>query len=273
MEKYLVLKFSNAGLFRKHRNTKDKIVDLDIIRDRKNEPEFVEPITVHQISNMLHVLFGERPKPTIRKSVYKQIDYYFDKAKNSYLKINSYKNKKGLYPNEFIQLNKSQWNSWQSSSAITWERVRRLLDDGLFELFMDKINDAFNLDCSKLQFKQVIELIKNSKDKKIEELVAWLKENKRGALISGIYDGDKDTGMNANIRVSLTNTNGVDTIIRLNGEILVPVSEDDIAKLRNTKGCARLLDGGLILIDGIKHENVINVNDFTKVSEISLKTQ
>ena len=92
MNNFLILKFRNAGLFRKHFNTKDKIWDIDGSRDRKDEPEFVEPITVHQVSNMLHVLFGERPKSTVRKSAYDRLEYYFDKASDSYIKITTMKN-------------------------------------------------------------------------------------------------------------------------------------------------------------------------------------
>jgi len=68
MNKYLMLDFKNASLIRCHKGTKDKIIDPvgdQYKTDRSVDMEFVEPITVQQISNMLHVLFGERPKPFI----------------------------------------------------------------------------------------------------------------------------------------------------------------------------------------------------------------
>ena len=51
MNKYLELSFQNAGL---------------ILRGNR----FVEPITIFQISNVIHVLFGERPVPTLNRVRY-----------------------------------------------------------------------------------------------------------------------------------------------------------------------------------------------------------
>jgi hypothetical protein len=90
VNKFLFLEFKNAGFFKKHKRTKDKIFDLSSTRNRKDEEEFEEPITYFQVSNILHVLFGERPVPSIRESLYSRNEYLVQKSLNSYIKINSY---------------------------------------------------------------------------------------------------------------------------------------------------------------------------------------
>ena len=88
--KYLILEFNNAGFFINHRGTKDKIYDIDGSRKRSNQDNFEEPIHVNHISNMIHVLFGERPAPSNRFTFYGRVDYLFEKAQNSFIKIETY---------------------------------------------------------------------------------------------------------------------------------------------------------------------------------------
>ena len=129
MSKYLVLRFENAGMFTTNRNTKDYV-----FKSRKNgihkrvdvqNFNFQEPITIYQISNLIHVLFGERPVPTFRDVFYKPVDYYFNKAGESFIKIDNYKkyNKnKDIheYTNEIVQTKKALWNSYSKIVDINW---------------------------------------------------------------------------------------------------------------------------------------------------------
>ena len=79
--KYIKLSFRDAKLFPKNIKTKDFTSDLSVasknrlVLSRSKRCEgvnnnFKEPITVHQISNMLHTLIGERPVPSFRKVFY-----------------------------------------------------------------------------------------------------------------------------------------------------------------------------------------------------------
>ena len=72
---------------------------------------------------------------------------------------------------------------------------------------------------------------------------------------------EKHTALNIN--------NGVENVILLRGEILVPVSEEDIERLKENKGCATILDGGLVWIEGIVNSDHLSIDGFEKVSEIS----
>lgn len=272
MDKFLVLKFRDAGLFRKHMGSKDKIHDIDGPRDRKHEPEFVEPITVHQISNMLHVLFGERPKPSRRTTVYDRIDYIFEKALDSYLKIDTIKDEKGRFPREFISLAKSQWNSYSGVSYVNWNRINKLLEDELYLEFTNMINEIFGEDLTKKSFDDALKMLSNSEDPRMEDVLIFLKKNKKTPLYALIKDNE-DISMNANARTLITNLKGVDKIRRLEGSILVPVTDSDILNIKENKGCATILDGGFVSIHGIEYGDEINPLNYRKVSEISLEEQ
>jgi len=274
MTKFLVLEFRNAGLFRKHRNTKDKMFDMCGRRDRKTETEFIEPITVHQISNMLHVLFGERPKPINRDTVYNNIPYLFNKALESYLRIDSYKDSKGNFQSETIQTKKSIGNSWSTQSFVYWKRINNLLGDELYKEFIDILTSVYKIDINITSFNKVKELILSRPDKRIDELFKMLKSKGKTPVFDSIYgQTTTNTSINMNNRTQLTVLTGLDKIIRLSGQIIVPVSDKDIEKIKTNKGCATILDNGFIYIKGVKSGNIITTEGFTRVSEISLEKQ
>jgi hypothetical protein len=274
MEKYLVLEFRNAGLFRKHRNTKDKMFDMGIRSERKDALEHIEPITSQQISNMLHVLFGKRPKPMNRETVYSADEYLIDKAKNSFLKITSYKNDKNQFFAESIQLKKSVHNAWNPVSYMNWNRVERLLGEELFNEFMLVIKKVFSLNREETTFNKVKELILNTKDERLDNIFIELNKNGKKALYDSIFGVNNQlSSINMNARTQLTVTSGLDKIIRLDGQILVPVDNNDIEIIRNNKGCATILDGGLVLIKSVKSANSLDTNGFTLVGDISLEKQ
>ncbi len=274
MNDFLILEFRNAGLFRKHRNTKDKMFDIYGRKERKDETEFIEPITVHQISNMLHVLFGERPKPINRDTVYNNITYLYNKALESYLRIDTYKDSKGKFQSETIQTKKSIGNAWSTQSFVYWKRVNNLLGDDLYKIFIDTISDTYKIDVTKTSFNKVKSLILTHPDKRIDDLFDLLKRNNKKPIFDSVYgEGTEPTSINKNNKTQLTVLTGLDKIIRLSGQIIVPVSSEDIEKIKNNKGCATILDNGLVYIKAIKSGNVITIDGFTPVKEISLEKQ
>lgn len=271
--KYLILGFKNAGLFRKHRNTKDKMFDMGERKERKDEPEFKEPITVHQISNMLHVLFGERPKPINRVTLYPNVPYLFEKAQNSYIRIDSYKNDKGKFHSETIQTKKSVGNAWNTQTYLSWERTRKLLGDELFDMFVKTIKEVYGFDID-TPLEKVKPIILDNPDGRVDAMFKLMKENKKKPIYDAIYgDSATSSSINMNPNTQLTVLTGLDSIIRLSGEIVVPVTDEDLKKIGENKGCATLLDGGLVYIKGKKSSNIINVDDFVPVHEISLEQQ
>jgi hypothetical protein len=273
MSKYLMLEFNNASLIRWHRGTKDKISDPIGLGDkveRRIETEFVEPITAQQISGMLHVLFGERPKPMNRKTLYNRIEYLYEKAGECYLKFDNFTDSDGKFQSEIFQTNKSSWNSTQTVSYMNWNRVYKLLEDDLYKMFLDMVKDVFNHTPETITFVELANKIKTSTDSRVTEMFEILRKNLRNPLYSWVFGKPSEkTAMNQNGRTQLTIIKGIDTKINLSGSIIVPVDDEDIDKIRNSKGCATLLDGGAVFIRGLK--NNVSVEDYTKVSDISME--
>lgn len=271
MNNYLVLKFRNAKLFR-NKKSKDFVFDLTSQRQRAGEPQFIEPITIYQISNLLHVLFGERPIPSNRISLYKKNDYYFEKAKETYLKVEGHKrfnkNKEQYeFVTEFLSTKKATWNSFQPQSQINWEIVKNYVGNENLKWFLTDVEQILGIKPYSLPFNKIrIELLKHN----TEELFNKLREHNLTGLVQYILDRknsyqvtskEKHTALNIN--------NGVENVILLRGEILVPVSEEDIERLKENKGCATILDGGMVWIEGIVNSDHLSIDGFEKVSEIS----
>lgn len=296
MNKYILLNFRNAKLFRKfdknqnNLSTKDKLFSpngKNDARDRNYFPSFIEPITVYQISNMLHVLFNERPVPTLREdsTIYKIINHYFKMANNSYIKIDTPKYKiygKMDYYSETTQTKKTVWNAWNKNVSINWKILEEYIGDKLmFSNLIEKLNNLLNIDCKSIPFIKVRDIIRNQLDSnKLKELYDFICDNLKGRNGLTYFFGidslgnlkkAEDSKIIDNVeRSGRTINSGIETVIKLDGQIIVPVNDDDISKLENySKGFANILDGGLVWIDSIKYEDDLNINGFTLVSEIS----
>lgn len=297
MKKYLVVKFKNAGLFPYAGKSfvsldkSKKPTEPDARKRRFEHVKFTEPIAPNHIINMIHVLFGQRPKPSFRKvsEALKHVEYYVEKANESFLKIDSfkYKGKDGdeRFVEEVMSLKKDTFDSWNPNTVVTFDRVKKLMidldkDDSyeVLNYFLDCLNKTFkikNIDSLPLDtVKQMILDLKVENPKlyksNIETLFQFLKSKQKMAFENYILLNRKDIDMNQ--RTALFVQKYVNKVIRLSGTIIVPVTDEDIAHLRTCSGYATILDGGLISIEKIIPENVLNTSDYTKVSKLSTKT-
>ena len=65
---------------------------------------------------------------------------------------------------------------------------------------------------------------------------------------------------------------GVDKITRLSGSIIIPIDDLQLERIRNGSGAARLLDGGIVLIESVTNERYMSsdaLDGYTKLSDIS----
>jgi hypothetical protein len=289
MNKYLIIKFSNARLFRKIGKNGHNYNCKDYVRtgygkgyiSRDELPSFIEPLTVYQIANSLCVLWGERPVPSLRNCYYPRNEYFFEKAQNSYLRIDTPKMENGGYYTEFMQTKKAVWNSWEKNVCINWEVIKNYIDDKKkFDVFVKKLNEVLNSDSQLQSFYDIRKSVMNLDQEKRLELYDVI--NKLGDISGLIYffgrfvDGkfvaNDDGKLTAKLnRTARTVNSGVEKYASLSGQIIVPVSEEDIINLRKSKGFARILDGGLVLIDSIKDENQVSIEGFTLVKDISIE--
>jgi len=283
MENFLVLNFNNAVLFggnynrfKKRSETKDRFVDNNRKLDMKRQDTLVfsEPITRYQISNVLHVLFGERPVPSFRVVPYKKKDYLFDKAMKSYLKIDNY-----LINDKFIgekrQHRKFAKNAWSTQVQLTWAKVEAYLGDDLYPTFKTILSNILKINLEEHTFVEVYTKIKKTRDDlNFDRLKNFLIENKKGTFNRVLFLDELDKinqyTMSHKVR-RIQNISIEENVIKLHGSILVPVTYDDIDVIKKFGGLTTLLDGGMVYIDSVKSENDINFNEYKLVGEISTK--
>jgi hypothetical protein len=303
MSKYLILEFDNAKLFPKDKssNNKDKVIENNLTikkgvisvtdskrTDRNKMLNFVEPITVNQISNALHVFFGERPVPSFRNVFYSKVDKIYEMAMNSYLNISSLKinkskeNNETEFISEFFQTAKSVNNSYTTSDStnMSWETIRKYLlkkviidgkDETSNEYYIEFINIMkyiFGEKITSERFVDVREKILTIQNDKLDSFLIKMNENKNGALYKYLKKSDTSPSVLITKKTSLqTNIRGTYSFKNLKGIIYVPVSDEDILKLR--RNTVRILDGGLLRIVEVKDGNYLHIDGFRKVSEIT----
>jgi hypothetical protein len=281
--KYLKLNFRNAGFFTVHRDTKDFIFDLNGQRKRKDVlygKQQKVSISVGQINGMLHVLMGERPKPTYRDSFIESIDAISNIASQSYIKIdtpsfvNKSKNTK-YYQNESVTLRKAVWNSWNPApDLIYWKRLENLLtndeDNSMYTQMIELFCKLLGYNVIKKPALDVIDEIR-LKFSDNTEFIEFKNSLKGKAplikLLEGVYDGS----MTSNSRTMLTTNSGIDKITRLSGSIIVPLEDEYVEKIRNSKGTAKLLDGGVVLIEDLIEAyefGLDELNDYIQINKL-----
>lgn len=304
MEMYLLLEFDSGGLFRRitrqgsNYGYKDFIVDVDGLEDgtknkieRDTLPTFKEPLTVYQISNVLHVLFGERPVPSLRKSNYSRNEYLFEKARNSYLRINTIKDQFGRFPREKFRVKKSVKNSWVREITITWEMIKYYINDNeKYNIYLKFLEEILGFYPMSMTYEKLIDYVRElplETSRKIFDIIKdlkgcdglcygfglYLKNNifsigkiDKSVLVRRYYTNKTELFMTT---LRLINF-GVEDIAKINGFILVPITNEDITTLKeNSTGTAKILDGGLVWIRGIFSGDDIDVTEYTLLDEIS----
>lgn len=277
MDKYIRITFKDAGIFKNHGKSKDKLYDLLATSHlkRKDTKQFEEPITTHQIANALHVLFGERPVPTFRTVIYDSVEYLVNKANDSYLKVNpltrKLKSGEERMVGETISTNKAAWNSFNPVATMNWHKVKLFLEE-YYNQFTDLLVSEYGEDILKDNFINVAEMLKEKCSDTILDFLLLLNKKGKKPVYDYIFlDGNAKANINKNKRVLDTVSNGIDTIYRLSGEILVPVSDEDLVTLSNGSGFATFLDGGYLKIEEVLDANRLSIDDYRKVSTISTK--
>ena len=270
MKKLLLLEFKGAGFFK--RADKDYVILSNTVRAKRIDvgKRFLEPLTYHQVSNMLHVLFGERPCSTLRNTIYQRIPYYDDMAMNTLLKITTpeIESEKKNYGEEAIILNKAIWRSWNPNPHITWEVIRRYLAED-FQWFLSEIEREFGVDPFSLTFNECKERIRDTPLFNVI-LIDELGKRKKGGLSAYLKNDSSASEITRTIgRIVYHTVKGIADICRISGKLLVPIDNDDIDKLNYSTGVATLLDGGVVYIIGIYNADEISDEGYVKMSEIS----
>lgn len=286
-DRYIKFSFSNAKLFPKNERTKDFVRNIDITkkdkllftrssRKEKKYSNFLEPITMFQVSNMLHTLVGERPVPSFRYTFYSMDDSILELAKNSFLNIKTPKKNKTIdgkvvetFYKEFTKVNKSASDSWAKHKSIEWFKVKKFLDNN-FDEFIILINKSLGYNVLKKPFEDLL----NSYDvygSKLNEVIEFLDKIKKKPIVNFLTKKNPDRSeITKSKLLGETVTSGVDYVFFLDGEILVPYNENFINRI--VKNSTNILDGGYVKLDGIYYEDELcDLENFKLVSDISIK--
>ncbi len=280
--KALVIKFKNAGIFPYSRWSADKMYDLYGIKDGKT-PRSAAPVMqipagkfdYRHVSNILHVLMGERPVPTIRRTLLKPDQAIQEAAKKALVIINTPISDNGKYiGEETINARKSVSNAYQTAKTvyhlsgqpvpikgglIYWRRLERILGPRLLKDFINTVQgitkDAAVI--GNMTAQRAMEILHDNYDRPevqtfcIQCLQAKLTTfvniiNPRGNKNSITIHSDNRAKLNMQIIGS-----GPEKIIRLSGKIFVPLNDSLLARLANGCGVASVLEGGMAYIAGI----------------------
>jgi len=281
--KCLILQFKGAGIF-DPRKSKDKVCDLNGRWKRNSFTTIQIPVgtlSKRHISNLLHVLMGERPSPSIRASLIEPIKEIVALAEKTRVKIDSTKDKSGKYIQEVKTVRKSVVNAWPTAlheiklkgkneylkgSTLTWE-VLRVFFDGteFFSEFRNLVEGILGKDALSNRLEHVIERLSHHRDKTRSFADKCLSGGK--TQFGKILKGEKYTSSkyfnslydSRDMRLRLTVTKGVEKIARLDGRIYVPVTDEVLEKVRRGPGTATFLEGGVVFIEGVEDfsENLI----------------
>jgi len=272
MVKILKISFKDAKLFPYSKKNKDFIYNF-VRSNRDNQLMFKNPITVHQISNMLHKMCGERPVPSFRYVVYDRISDIFNMANNSYLKIDSIKqfNKsknKDEFIKENIQIKKSADDSWNTNPTVFWKKIEKYM--GIYyDDLLNKWSLIIGYDVRNKPFMSYKSSAIDNED--YNDLISWLKNIKKTPIINFLTKLEpKVDEITKNKSIGETTPLAISNINNLSGVVYVPISDDMLAKIiYNT---VTLLDGGLATIEGIYYDDELDddtLDGFNILSEIS----
>ena len=279
-QKALLIKFENAGIFPETRRSSDKMYDLRSMKiKRKDAPVIDIPpgkFDWRHVSNVLHVLMGERPVPTIRETLLKPDSDIQEAAKQARVHIETPVNDRGYETREMMTARKTVKDAWQTSriayfldgkpvqikgGLLYWARLERLLGTALLDDFIKIVQEITGQSNVTKHFSAhcVIEMLHdNFEEPRVQDFCQKCIKASRSSLVNVIDPkGNKEsitfhTGVGSKLNIQMVNS-GPETIVKLSGTIFVPVNEELISRL--SRGCAvwqRFLRGELLILTGLK---------------------
>jgi hypothetical protein len=285
-QKALLIKFINAGIFPETRWSSDKMYDLDGKTKRKDAPVMQIPagkFDWRHVSNVLHVLMGERPVPTIRKTLLKPDFSIQEVAKKARVIIDTPCDERGRYESrEMITARKTVKDAWQTSKIayflgmvpvqikgglLYWARLERLLGEALLNNFIDTVQSITrerNV-TRNISAHRAIEILHDNYDlSQVQYFCQKCLKAQRTSLVNIINPkANKEsitfhTGVGSKLNIQMVNS-GPENINKISGTIFVPLNDELLARLSNGCGTATILEGGLAYIEGIEEwsENLV----------------
>jgi hypothetical protein len=300
-KKALLIKFINAGIFPESRWSSDKMYDLegkDFKTARKDAPRMEIPagkFDWRHVSNVLHVLMGEWPVPTIRKTLLKPDIAIQKAAKKALVMIDTPCDDRGYECREMMTARKTVKDAWQTAriayflggkpvqikgGLIYWARLERLLGEALLSDFIrvvQSITHEKNV-ARNISAHRAIEIMHDNYARaQVKNFCQKCIKAKRTSLVNVIHpEANKDsitfhTGVGSKLNIQMVNS-GPEQINKISGTIFVPLEDDLLVRLSNGCGTATVLEGGLAYIEGIEDWSENLVFDAEPVIEAPMYT-
>ena len=283
--KYLHLKFENACL--KHAECKKTLEGKagdSSLKDIKGT-DWSNPIGVDQISNMLHVMFGLPPKASKRKTIFKRNPEIYEMAKGAYIKYDNYDPQEIMRLQELFQTSKGDYNAHNQISCIidgqtvsghyTWNYFERRFKGEYKKTFDDIINFFSELvgvnDVRKYYYftEFIEEFHKHLHEKSVKDFINNIIVPCKGPnkpintpilnLFTNTYDKNNGSNCSYNQPTPLLLSRGIGKKVSFNGEIIVPIENDDYVRFLEEWGTLpTLLDGGVVTVISITKKPQVN---------------
>lgn len=278
--KALILEVRGAGIFPYHRPNgmmKKQVSHYKIPPGR---------LATNQVANLLRVLCGQRPVPSLRKVEYTGDKYFDDLAEKSRALVHSFyfddNERKAPYPRETKASQKSSLQAWSPVKEsirlngvnypvrgfFTWERIRREVGDEIFEKIKETLtNLGFEFsDVSRMR-DAISFLNTKKKTKEVKNLCDLLKSNRKTSISNAILNDEIITKKNnkahtadsISIHCACKKLNGLmvgrwpESISKINATIIVPMDDELEKRISMGTGTATFMEGGLVKIVGIHH--------------------
>ena len=270
--KALIVKFKNARIFSDPRRSSDKMVSGKRLIPRKTAPRINVPdgsLDVRHVSNLLHVLAGERPVPTLRKSTMIRDEAIFNIAAQSMVRVEESSVDEAKTVRKAV---KDSWNTvtlWYrlnnknikvKGGLIYHARLRRYLGEDLYKLFLQTLQDISGCTDPVRDYTamEAIEYLNsNNHDKRVSKLIKHCRA-KGGTTIANLLEPNGNTasisihqGTGCKLNTLVVNA-GVEKVRSIAGTIYAPLLSDEmLQRFRDASGIASFLEGGFAYIAGV----------------------
>jgi hypothetical protein len=270
--KALIVRFKNARIFSDPRRSSDKMISGRAKIDRRVAPRINIPegtLDTRHVSNLLHVLAGERPVPTLRASCMQRDREIYDLARESLVKVEE------VGRDETKTVRKAVKDSWNTvtlwyhlngknerikGGLIYHDRLRRYLGNDLYGRFMEVLEGVSGCDDPRRDFSahEAIEYLNaHCHDRRVVSLVALCRSHQRSAIANLLEPGgnvksiDIHQGTGSKINTLVVNS-GVEKVRTISGTVYVPIDSDAaLERFKGGGGVATFLEGGFAYIEGV----------------------
>lgn len=286
--KALIIRVEGAGVYKDPRKsrTSDKVYDDTGKKGRyekktKKAAPYISvssnTFSVKHVANLLRVLCGQRPVPSLRKTNIIGDICYEETAKKARVHIEN-----DLFEETVTQI-KSIKDSWNPSKAfyhlngadmlitgglMYWDRIKRFLGISLYENMIKTLKE---IEAPQgITGPQAIEILnKNKNHPSVIDFCGLCKDEKRTSMINLIHGKDSITihcGTGSKLNLLLV-VRGVERMSKVTATIAVPIPEEMISQLKEGSGVATFLEGGFAYIEDIEDWSELLESDTVPVEE------